>query len=477
MTAAKAIWWIRRDLRLGDNAALHAALEGGRTVVPVFILDDRLLHGKAASPRRNAFLFGGLAALDEALRERGSRLILRRGDPQQELSRLVAEVGAQEVAAEIDYRPFARRRDAAVSRDLPMRWVFGVTVHPPESLTRSDGTPFAVYRAFRRAWQALPPPRPQSVIPPPAGLTPPPQLPGELLPDGAPVPDFPPGEAEAVRRLESFMASSIGTYAAGRNALEPPASSGLSPYLRFGMVSARAAVVRARRAAQEATGETERRGIEAWIDELIWREFYIGVLDHDPAVLQRAFRPSLRAVRWRNREDHYTAWIEGRTGFPIVDAAMRQLRQTGWIPNRARMVVASFLTKDLLVDWRWGERWFMQNLIDGDPAANNGGWQWTAGVGTDAAPYFRIFNPTRQAERFDPQGIYVRRWVPELHRVPDEHIHEPWRMPSSLQQAVGCGIGSDYPAPVVDHRRSRRAVLDAYREARSEALADRAFEP
>jgi deoxyribodipyrimidine photo-lyase len=185
----------------------------------------------------------------------------------------------------------------------------------------------------------------------------------------------------------------------------------------------------------------------------------------------------LRAVRWRNREDHYTAWIEGRTGFPIVDAAMRQLRQTGWIPNRARMVVASFLTKDLLVDWRWGERWFMQNLIDGDPAANNGGWQWTAGVGTDAAPYFRIFNPTRQAERFDPQGIYVRRWVPELHRVPDEHIHEPWRMPSSLQQAVGCGIGSDYPAPVVDHRRSRRAVLDAYREARSEALADRAFEP
>jgi deoxyribodipyrimidine photo-lyase len=231
------------------------------------------------------------------------------------------------------------------------------------------------------------------------------------------------------------------------------------------MVSARAAVVRARRAAAQAADEMESGSIEAWLDELIWREFYIGVVAHDPHVLRRAFRASLRSIPWRNREEHFAAWTEGRTGFPVVDAAMRQLRQTGWIPNRARMIVASFLTKDLLIDWRWGERWFMQHLIDGDPAANNGGWQWTAGVGTDAAPYFRIFNPIRQAARFDPRGAYVRRWVPELEGVPDEHIHEPWRMASSDQARLGCRIGPDYPAPIVDHMAQRAYVLAAYRAA------------
>jgi deoxyribodipyrimidine photo-lyase len=465
MTEPTAVWWIRRDLRLGDNAALHAALEMGRTVVPVFILDDRLLQGGRASPRRNAFLFGGLSALDASLRQRGSRLILRRGDPRQEIARLAREVNAEEVVAEIDYTPYARRRDSAVSLDLPSRWVGGVTVHPPEFITRPDGSPFAVFGAFRRAWRALPPPREQAILPPPATLRPPPPLESEPLPAWEANADFPPGEDDALRRLERFAASPITSYATGRNALEPAASSGLSPYLRFGMVSARAAVVRARRAAAQAADVMESGSIEAWLDELIWREFYIGVVAHDPHVLRRAFRASLRSIPWRNREEHFAAWTEGRTGFPVVDAAMRQLRQTGWIPNRARMIVASFLTKDLLIDWRWGERWFMQHLIDGDPAANNGGWQWTAGVGTDAAPYFRIFNPLLQGKKFDPAGAYVRRWVPELSPLPIEYVHEPWRTPASTLQDLNFAIGVDYPAPIVDHSRQRAEALTMYRAA------------
>jgi deoxyribodipyrimidine photo-lyase len=473
MSSRTAIWWIRRDLRLGDNAALQTALEAGRTVVPVFVLDDNLLHGRSASPRRNAFLFGGLAALDAELRERGGRLILRRGDPVREIPRLSREVEAQEVVAAVDYSPYARRRDAAVSRRVPVRWVDGLTVHPPEFLGRPDGSPFAPYRAFRRAWRALPPPQAPSIAPPPAALALPPPLESEPLPAWEAVAEFPPGEAEALRRLGSFVASPIGNYAEGRNALEPAASSGLSPYLRFGMLSPRTAVVRALSASHAATDPAERRSIQAWIDELIWREFYIGVLARDPDVLRRALRPALRAFPWRNRKDDFAAWTEGRTGFPVVDAAMRQLRQTGWMPNRARMIVASFLTKDLLVDWRWGERWFMQNLIDGDPAANNGGWQWAAGVGTDAAPYFRIFNPTRQGLTFDPTGAYVRRWVPELSAVPPAYIHEPATMPEPLRERIGLALGRDYPMPIVDHRQQRQQTLSLYRAVLDAASGSR----
>ncbi len=232
------------------------------------------------------------------------------------------------------------------------------------------------------------------------------------------------------------------------------------------MLSARAAFAHAAHAL-EASGAEDAKSRQAWLDELIWREFYIAVLAHHPAVLREAFRPALRGIRWQNREDHFAAWTQGRTGFPVVDAAMRQLRETGWMPNRARMIVASFLTKDLLIDWRWGERWFMQHLIDGDPAANNGGWQWTAGVGTDAAPYFRVFNPTLQGKKFDPTGAYVRRWLPELRAVPLGSIHEP-RRGSAAVLAEGSWV--DYPAPIVDHMRQRPQVMAAYRAA----LADTA---
>jgi len=248
--------------------------------------------------------------------------------------------------------------------------------------------------------------------------------------------------------------------------MDQEGTSQLSPYLRFGMLSARQAVVSALSAMDASPDPKARKGAETWLNELIWREFYMAILHHFSDVLEQSFRADLRHIAWENDESAFEAWCEGRTGYPVVDAAMRQLVQTGWMHNRARMIVASFLVKDLLIDWRWGERFFMHHLVDGDPAANNGGWQWTAGTGTDAAPYFRIFNPILQGKKHDPNGAFVRRWVPELTRVPAQYIHEPWKMPLDVQRQAGCIIGENYPAPIIDHAWARERTLAAYAQAR-----------
>jgi deoxyribodipyrimidine photo-lyase len=248
--------------------------------------------------------------------------------------------------------------------------------------------------------------------------------------------------------------------------LDLPGTSGLSPYLRFGMVSAWQVHVAALAAIDAAPNDQARKGAETWLNELIWREFYIAILYHFPRVRRNSFRAGYDRIQWANDRGAFMAWCEGRTGYPVVDAAMRQLAQTGWMHNRARMIVASFLVKDLLIDWRWGERWFMQRLVDGDPAANNGGWQWTAGTGTDAAPYFRIFNPVSQGQKYDPRGAYVRRWLPEMVRVPDQFIHQPWTMAWEDQKSAGCYIGHEYPAPIVDHAWARQRTLAAFTQAR-----------
>jgi deoxyribodipyrimidine photo-lyase len=278
------------------------------------------------------------------------------------------------------------------------------------------------------------------------------------------------GATHARQALAAFAQGAdapIYGYGQGRNRLDWDGTSALSPYLRFGMISPREPVIAAQQAITVAPHAAARASAEAWLSELIWREFYIGILYHFPHVARQAFRPALRDIAWSNDETAFAAWCEGRTGYPVVDAAMRQLAATGWLHNRARMIAASFLVKDLLIDWRWGERWFMQHLVDGDPAANNGGWQWTAGVGTDTAPYFRVFNPVLQAAKFDPYGAFVRAWLPELHRVPDEFVHEPWRMPTHVQRAARCIIGYDYPAPIVNHAFARARALAAYQRAGS----------
>jgi deoxyribodipyrimidine photo-lyase len=458
------IWWLRRDLRLADNQALTTALQNAERVLPVFILDPHLVASPWVGEKRLGFLFASLRALNADLRSRGSRLTVHRGDPVQMLKQLVRETGAGMVYAEADYSPYARKRDRLVAQSVPMTLTRGVVVLPPESILKSDGTPYTIFTPYSRAWKALY--EPVEPLPAPDHIQPVEGVFSEVipsLPDHQLIDLFPAGEAEAQKRLEKFAQASIDEYHEKRDRMDLEGTSSLSPYLRFGMVSARQTVWAAHQARARAAGSGSENGSETWLNELIWREFYVSILYHFPHVRHESFRPQLRTIPWRNGRDEFRAWAEGRTGYPVVDAAMRQLAQTGWMHNRARMIVASFLVKDLLVDWRRGEKYFMQNLLDGDLAANNGGWQWTAGTGTDAAPYFRIFNPVLQGMKFDPKGAYVRRYVPELASVPDKFIHEPWKMSAAQQEQFGCMLGRDYPAPIVDHGQARERVLAAYK--------------
>jgi deoxyribodipyrimidine photo-lyase len=476
-----AIWWTRRDLRLTDNQALSAALAHAEQVIPVFVLDPTLLADNEAArssteEKRMAFLFGGLQALDESLRARGGTLVVRQGDPRDELAALLIETGAEAIYAEADVWPYGARRDSHIAKTLPLHLTDGLTIHPPDAVLKADGTPYVVFTPYSRKWKALPPPTLRDILPAPERIAAPPDVASLPVPTEPALPSevpFPPGEAEAQRRLDAFLTSDdppVYSYAETRDRMDLDGTSRLSPYLRFGMLSARQAAAMAGLARELAPGEEAGQGVEAWLDELIWREFYQAILHHFPHVLERSFRPDLQAIPWDNDPAAFYVWCEGHTGYPVVDAAMRQLAHTGWMPNRARMIVASFLVKDLLTDWRWGERFFMQHLVDGDPAANNGGWQWTAGTGTDAAPYFRVFNPVTQGKKCDPQGAYVRRWVTVLANVPDRFIHEPWKMPLDVQQSTGCVIGQDYPAPIVDHAWARERTLAAYAKAKEETL-------
>jgi deoxyribodipyrimidine photo-lyase len=467
------IWWIRRDLRLANNQALKTALESGGGVVPLFILDPALLSSSTVGRIRLAFLFGGLRQLDDALRRRGSYLVLREGKAITQLSNLMDETKAACIYAERDFSPYATRRDTDVGRHLPLQLLEGVSIHQPEMIYKANGSPYTVFTPFNRRWRELPPPEPDSLFPAPQHIPTPPGIDGLPIPSRPELPKsvpFNPGEDEAQRRLSIFAHANeeapINHYADRRNRMDLNGTSELSPYLRFGMLSARHAAVSALQTRSGSSVEVTRSGAEAWLNELAWRDFYMYILFHYPDVLRRSFRPYTRHIEWRNNATHFAAWRDGQTGYPVVDAAMRQLLQTGWMHNRARMIVASFLVKDLLIDWRWGERWFMQQLVDGDPAANNGGWQWAAGTGTDAAPYFRIFNPVLQGKKFDPTGDYVRRWLPELARLPDAYVHEPWKTPQAIQQQAACVIERDYPRPIVDHAMARRVALEAYARAR-----------
>ena len=442
-----AIWWIRRDLRLTDNAALHAALQAD-SIIPLFILDPAF---DSASSRRKNFLYEGLHALDRALRERGSYLLIRTGKPLKVLRTLAEETRAEALFAEEDFTPYARTRDTEIELHLPLHLVHGQTVHHPNSILKADGKPYTVYTPYSRAWKAKLPEK-LNLCRAPEKINTPFEITNEHLPRFKVNPLFPSGEKEALVRLEEFLFKRIYSYAENRNRMDLEGTSTLSPYLRFGMLGLRQAVSAARQAMMEAGGEASRKSAEVWLNELIWREFYIQILYHFPCVSETAFNPSLANIPWRNDDVEFQAWKEGQTGVPIVDAAMRQLKEIGWMHNRARMIVASYLVKDLLIDWRWGEAWFMENLLDGDPAANNGGWQWTAGTGTDAAPYFRIFNPILQSARFDPQGDYIRKWVPELRNLAGKDVHAP--------SERGIQINGYPVKPIV--QRDKERTLQAY---------------
>jgi deoxyribodipyrimidine photo-lyase len=463
-----ALIWFRRDLRLHDHPALRAALEHAGPLVPVFCLDPRLLGGRHASGPRTQFLLECLADLDESLRRSGSGLVVRRGRPERVLPELVRELAASHVFWTADVSPFARRRDQAVRRNLeelgaevrPLPGLF--VVDDPQALLTTTGDPYRVFTPFHRAWLKS---TRRAVLPAPRSL---PALPSRV--DRGQLPALRElgleetveraatgGEAPGRRRMQRFLADQVAGYGQGRDDLGADASSRLSAYLHFGCISPRELEARLR----------DDSGAHEFRRQLCWRDFYAQLLGHFPANARHEFQDRYRgSIRWSRAERRFQAWSEGRTGYPLVDASMRQLRREGWMHNRARLVVGSFLTKDLALDWRWGERWFMRLLIDGDEASNNGNWQWIASVGVDPQPPFRrIYNPARQQARFDPTGAFVRRYVPELRDVPDEYLAEPWTMPEELQREVGCRIGEDYPPPIVDHAIARREALARYADA------------
>jgi len=467
-----ALWWIRRDMRLTDNQALDAALSDAQHVIPVFILDPTILGSDRMALRRVAFLMDGLRQLDASLTARGSRLVVRRGRPTEQLSALVRESQAEAIYAEDDFSPYSRHRDAEVAESLPLRSVGGCVVFPPRAVTKSNGKPYVVFTPFSRAWKSLQLPRYADLLLAPAVISTPAHILGIPIPDtlhSNASPMFRAGENEARAQLSIFTGGEsppIYEYNCTRDRVDMAGTSQLSPYIHLGMLSPRECVVAALDARDRAPTEEAWKSADMWLNELIWREFYIHILYYFPIVLDESFRANLRWVNWENNPDVFSRWCQGMTGYPIVDAAMRALQHTGWMHNRARMIVASFLVKDLLIDWRWGERYFMQSLIDGDTASNNGGWQWTAGTGTDAAPYFRVFNPVLQGKRCDPQGTFVRYWVPELKDVNLRYVHAPWEMPVELQKQCGCIIGKDYPAPIINHKTARERVLAVYAEAK-----------
>jgi deoxyribodipyrimidine photo-lyase len=461
-----AIVWLRRDLRLRDHPPLRAALERGEGVIPCFCFDDRLLAGRHASGPRTRFLLECLADLAAGLRARGSGLVVRRGPPERELIALARQAGAGSVHFTGDVGPFARRRDERLRRACAAAGIEAVE-HPGvaavddlDALRTGAGRPYTVFSPFHRAWLAA---GRRKVLRAPSGLPPLPsgiargRLPSLAslgLHGSVPHPARG-GEAAARRALARFLAAGVRDYGANHDALGLDRTSRLSPYLHLGCLSARQVEERLPRGA----------GPDALRRQLAWRDFHGHVLAHFPRNARSEFQARYRGtIRWSYARRRFAAWTEGRTGFPLVDAGMRQLLREGWMHNRARLVAGSFLTKDLGIDWRWGERWFMRMLLDGDEANNNGNWQWIASVGTDPAPAFRrIYNPALQQRRHDPGGEYVRRYVPELRGVPDRFLPEPWTMPEEAQRGAGCVIGRDYPGPIVDRRRARQEALERYR--------------
>ena len=455
------IWWIRRDLRLQDNPALTAALQGADQFIPLFILEPDLLS--QAAPKRRAFLLNALADLDAQLRALGSRLILRQGPALKALTTLAAELGGAQIFAQEDFSPYARKRDAEIGRQLDLQLLPGEVLRHPQAVLKSDQTPYVVFTPYKHTWYAQGLPTPADLLPAPKSLPPlPAGLASDPLPVADPVPTFPATAQAAQQRLADFLDQGLLHYQSQRDRLDLDGTSRLSPYLRFGLIAVRECFAGAQVAFLQAKTDAGRQEIRTWMDELVWREFYTAILYHFPQVMQGPFRESYARIAWREAPADLQAWQQGQTGYPVVDAALRQLRATGWMHNRGRMIAASFLTKDLLINWQAGEAWFMTNLVDGDPAANNGGWQWTAGTGTDAAPYFRVFNPVLQGKKFDPEGDYIAQWVPELAALPPKFRHEPWKLSAAQQAEYKVRLGQTYPERIVDHAFARERALAAY---------------
>ena len=478
-TQDRALVWFRRDLRDFDHAALYHALRDARQVFCAFVFDREILDAlPATDDRRVEFIWDSVSELDAALRAAGGGLIVRHAFAREAIPRLAAELGAGAVYANRDYEPIARDRDAAVAhaladRGIALRTCKDRVIFECDDVLSQSGRPFRVFTPYKNAWLArLAPsdvqPHPvdhciDALAAPPSGLSGP----------------LPPLESMGFRRTDlkalrvrTGMSGGAALFADFRKRIDRykdardfPAAKGpsyLSVHLRFGTVSIRELAACAHLRSLERDGG----GAATWLSELIWREFYAQILWHHPRVVAHAFKPEYDALRFADDPAMFAAWREGRTGYPVVDAAMRQINASGYMHNRLRMIAASFLVKDLLVDWRRGEKYFADTLLDFDLASNNGGWQWAASTGCDAQPYFRIFNPVTQSERFDPAGEFIRRYVPELAPLDSKEIHAPWLVPPAIQRARGVVIGRDYPTPIVDHAAARRSALALFKTVR-----------
>lgn len=458
----RALVWLRRDLRTYDHHAWSVASQKASKVQPIFIIDDSIVGSLDSNDRRISFIQGCLDEVQQELETRGGRLWVQRGDPKVLIPKMAQQLKVDAVFTNYDYEPYAKLRDEQVSQALAKMGVQFFSfkdqvVFEKREILSGGGTPYRVFTPYSRAWLKALDADPKAALADYSiqwkSLMPSAEVPGlstsffdvGFEPQKL---DFTPGMKSAEKALAKFVCKAIEQYKEQRDFPAIDGTSALSPHFRFGTLSVREAV----RQGQKHLSA----GARTWINELIWRDFYHMILDQFPHVVGHAFKPEADKIRWPGKREHFEAWCEGRTGFPIVDAAMRQLNQTGWMHNRLRMITASFLTKDLLVDWRLGEAYFAKQLLDFDLAANNGGWQWSASTGCDAQPYFRVFNPVSQSEKFDASGDFIRKFVPELARLSSKQIHWP--------HDEGLFAGSlDYPAPLVDHSIQRERAIQLFK--------------
>ena len=472
------IYLFRNDLRLTDLPGLAAAAASG-PVLPVYILDDGSAGERAPGGASRWWLHHSLRSLTAAIEATGGQLLLRRGDTVSCLGKIAQASGASALCFSRSYSPWETALEQRIRKEfdaaLSIKRFPGTLLHEPEKIANQAGEPFKVFTPFwrhcrRQDGPGLPLRAPAAIAWAP--------LPGssDELDDWGLLPDKPdwaahwsalwqPGTAGAQRALERFLRHAVANYASGRDHPAEEATSRLSPHLRFGEISPREVWHRAQELA--ASHPEQREQVDKFLSELGWREFSYHLLYHFPNITEQPFKAQFADFPWLGSQAQLRAWQRGQTGYPVVDAGMRELWHTGYMHNRIRMVTASFLTKHLLTHWRAGERWFWDTLVDADPASNTCSWQWVAGSGADASPYFRIFNPVTQGEKFDASGDYVRRWVPEIAALPDRYLHRPWEAPMDVLAKAGVVLGENYPLPVVEHRAARESALAAYQQIRN----------
>lgn len=468
------LFWHRRDLRISDNLGLAAARERSPKVVGIFCLDPGILEADDVAPARVTYMIGCLAQLQERYQNAGSELLIVQGDPVAQISTVAAALGAVAVYWNRDVEPYSRQRDNAVAAALKEKSIemrtqtWDQLLHGPGEVLTGAGKPYTVYGPFWRNWHKTVKAMPAATLEDAVGLSEAERgaVDTIVLPSAkelgfvwdAPLP-LEPGERVAQEQLATFGQKAIEAYDEQRNFPAVTGTSLLSPALKFGAIGIREVWQTAITAYEACRSDEARTNIQTWMKELAWREFYQHVMFFFPELAEGPYRDAWKDFPWDNNEDNFAAWCEGRTGYPIVDAAMRQLNQTGWMHNRCRMIVASFLTKDLIIDWRWGEKYFMKNLVDGDLSANNGGWQWSASSGMDPKP-LRIFNPASQAKKFDADAEYIRHWVPEIRHVEPGALISGKLSPLDLE-------GTGYGLPVVDHKQQQALFKELYKQQKA----------